>query len=381
MSGARTAVAGHVLVVGGGSAGHVIPALPVIELLQDEGLQVSFVGTDSGLEAQLTATSGADFYAVSAGKLRRYWAWQNVTDVFRIFLGIIQALLLIRRLRPDVVFSKGGFVSFPVVFAAWLWRVPVVAHESDLTPGLANRLVLPFVQTLCVSFAQTAAAASNNSATPGRSSARKRRAAKVVLTGTPLRDEIVQGDAAKGLSLLALQPPHKPLLIVTGGSLGADALNAVIRAALPQLTEQYVVLHVCGAGKTVQLDLPGYVQREYIDQGWGDLLAAADVVLSRAGANALFELLSLGKLSVLVPLPASASRGDQIENAAYAAQCGYSVVLPEAQLNVSALLQALAEVEGRRDQFEAALAGFQHPPAALAIAREIKSAMGLQSAS
>lgn len=365
MSGAMTAVAGHVLVVGGGSAGHVIPALPVIKLLQDEGLQVSFVGTDSGLEAQLTAASGADFYAVSAGKLRRYWSWQNVTDVFRIFLGTIQALLLIRRLRPDVVFSKGGFVSFPVVFAAWLWRVPVVAHESDLSPGLANRLVLPFVQTLCVSFAQTAAAASK----------------KVVLTGTPLRDEIVQGDAAKGLSLLALQPPCKPLLIVTGGSLGADALNAVIREALPQLTEQYVVLHVCGAGKTVQLDLPGYVQREFIDQGWGDLLAAADVVLSRAGANALFELLSLGKLSVLVPLPASASRGDQIENAAYAAQCGYSVVLPEAQLNVAALLQALAEVEGRRDQFEAALAGFQHPPAALAIAREIKSAMGLQSAS
>ena len=374
MGGAKRAVGGHVTVVGGGSAGHVIPALPVIKLLQDAGLQVSFIGTHSGLEAQLTAASGVDFYAVSAGKLRRYWSWQNVTDVFRILVGVVQALLLIGRLRPDVVFSKGGFVSFPVVFAAWLWRVPVVAHESDLTPGLANRLVLPFVQTLCVSFAQTADAAA-------KLSGRKRHAAKVVLTGTPLRDEIVHGDAVKGLAQLNLKSPHKPLLVVTGGSLGADALNAVIRAALPQLTEQYVVLHVCGAGKTVQLDMPGYIQREYIDQGWGDLLAAADVVLSRAGANALFELLSLGKLNVLVPLPASASRGDQIENAAYAAQCGYSVVVPEAKLNVATLLQALAEVDRQHPQLKAALAGFQHPPAALAIAQEIKSAMGLQTAS
>ena len=361
---------GHVLVVGGGSAGHVIPALPVIELLQQQGLTVSFVGTKSGLEEQLTIASGVDFYAISAGKLRRYWSWQNVTDVFRILLGIIQALLLVMRLKPDVVFSKGGFVSFPVALAAWLCRVPVVAHESDLTPGLANRLVLPFVKTLCLSFAQTAAV---SSAQLGR--------AHVVVTGTPLRHEITSGDASRGRALLGLTPADKPLLVVTGGSLGADALNAAVRAALPELTQHYVVLHVCGPGKRQAQEMAGYVQREYIDQGWGDLLAAADVVLSRAGANALFELLSLSKLNILVPLSAAASRGDQIDNARVAADSGYSVVLSEADLTPETLLAALMDLEENHDQYAAALARFEHPQAAPAIVREITSAIGLQSAS
>ena len=360
----------HVLVVGGGSAGHVIPALPVIELLQQQGLQVSFVGTNSGLEEQLTGSSGVAFYAVSAGKLRRYWSWQNFTDLFRIALGIVQALLLIRRIKPDVVFSKGGFVSFPVALAAWLWRVPVVAHESDLTPGLANRLVLPFVKTLCVSFAQTKKVSGDQLGST-----------HVVVTGTPLRDEITSGEASRGRQLLGLTDADKPLLIATGGSLGADALNAAIRAALPELTQRYVVLHVCGPGKQQALDMPGYVQREYIDEGWGDLLAAAAVVLSRAGANALFELLSLGKLNVLVPLSAKASRGDQIDNARVAAEAGYSVVLSEADLTTQTLLAALHQIEEHRDEFAAALARFEHPQAAPAIAREITSAIGLQSAS
>ncbi|XOV82950.1 MAG: undecaprenyldiphospho-muramoylpentapeptide beta-N-acetylglucosaminyltransferase [bacterium] len=370
MSRSDTPSPAHVLVVGGGSAGHVIPALPVIAELQQQGYQVSFVGTRSGLEEQLTAASGVRFYAVSAGKLRRYWSWQNVTDLFRILRGVLQSIVLVRRLQPDVVFSKGGFVSFPVALAAWLWRVPVVAHESDLTPGLANRLVLPFVRTLCVSFAQTAQVS-------GATLAR----ARVVLTGTPLREEITSGDAVRGRQILGLTDDDKPLLVVTGGSLGADALNAALRAALPELTRRYVVLHVCGPGKRQTLDMPGYIQREYIDEGWGDLLAAAAIVLSRAGANALFELLSLAKLNVLVPLSAKASRGDQIDNARVAAEAGYSVVLAEADLNTDTLLAALTRVEENRDQFAAALARFERPPAVPAIVREITAAIGLQSAS
>jgi UDP-N-acetylglucosamine--N-acetylmuramyl-(pentapeptide) pyrophosphoryl-undecaprenol N-acetylglucosamine transferase len=349
----------HLLVVGGGSAGHVIPTLPVIALMQQAGAEVSYVGTHSGLEENLLSSAGVTFHAISAGKLRRYWSWQNFTDLFRIALGVVQAIALILRRRPDVVFSKGGFVSFPIAFASWLCRVPVVAHESDLTPGLANRLVLPFVATLCVSFPQTKI---------------NRARVRVVHTGTPLRDSILQGDAARGRALLGLQDglqDPRPLLVVTGGSLGADALNHVVRRSLSQLTERFVVLHVCGPGKLADVEDPGYLQREYIDEGWGDILAAADIVLSRAGANALFELLALRKLNLLVPLSAQASRGDQLANAAYAEQQGYSAVLAESELTTGNLLDALADLTERQHEYRHALAKFTLPDAAESIRVEL----------
>lgn len=345
----------RVMVVGGGSAGHVIPALPVIAALKRRGAEVSFVGTYSGLEAELVADAGVDFYPISAGKLRRYWSWQNFSDLFRILRGVLQAWRLIGRLRPQVVFSKGGFVSFPVAFAAWLRRIEVIAHESDLTPGLANRLVLPFVKTLCVSFAQTRV---------GNTKARVRH------TGTPLREAIVNGDAAAGRRALGLQDGQQ-LLIVTGGSLGADALNAVVRQALDDLTARFVVLHVCGSGKLADIERPGYIQREYVSDGWGDLLAAADVVLSRAGANALFELLALNKLNLLVPLSAAASRGDQIDNAAIAEDAGYSKVLSEQDLSPATLVAALDELVQQRADYQQALAQFEVPDATAAIVEEI----------
>ena len=347
----------HLLVVGGGSAGHVIPALPVIAVMQQAGAEVSYVGTHSGLEENLVSSAGVTFHAISAGKLRRYWSWQNLTDLFRIALGVVQAVWLILRLRPDVVFSKGGFVSFPIAFGSWLCRVPVVAHESDLTPGLANRLVLPFVATLCVSFPQTKI---NNNRV------------RVVHTGTPLRDSIVQGDATRGRQLLGLQDDRR-LLIVTGGSLGADALNQAVRDSLIQLTEHFVVLHVCGPGKFTDLENPAYIQREYIDDGWGDILAAAEIVLSRAGANALFELLALRKLNLLVPLSAQASRGDQLSNAAYAEQQGYSAVLDESELTTENLLNALADLTARQDEYRQALENFIVPDAAESISSELLS--------
>jgi UDP-N-acetylglucosamine--N-acetylmuramyl-(pentapeptide) pyrophosphoryl-undecaprenol N-acetylglucosamine transferase len=317
------------------------------------------VGTYSGLEEGLVASAGVSFHAISAGKLRRYWSWQNFTDAGRIVRGVLQALLLVRRQRPQVVFSKGGFVSFPVALAAWIWRVPVVAHESDFTPGLANRLVLPFVKTLCVSFRQTQVTSSK---------------AHVVHTGTPLRESILNGVAMQGRALLGLSD-NKPLLVVTGGSLGADALNAAVRLALPQLIERFTVLHVCGAQKLRPLDMPGYIQREYIDDGWGDVLAAADVVLSRAGANALFELLALRKLNLLVPLSGAASRGDQIENALFAESAGYSAVLAENELSTENLVAALEELLEQRDRYGQALSEFQMPDASSAIASQIQAAV------
>ncbi len=346
-----------VLCVGGGTAGHVLPAVPVMERLMAQDHEVAFVGTRSGLERSLLAETGIEVHEIHAGKLRRYWSWQNVTDIGRILLGVVQALVLLVRLKPAVVFSKGGFVSFPVALAAWMTRVPVVAHESDLTPGLANRLVSRFVKTLCVSFPETQVA----------------RAMRVVHSGTPIRPAMLHGDAARGRTLLGLESTAK-LLVVTGGSLGADTLNATVREDVERLTSQYTVLHVCGPGKVVPLDIPDYVQREFVEEGWGDILAAADVVVSRAGANALFELLALGKLNVLVPLSAEASRGDQIENARYAERRGYSVVIAQEHLSADELWDALTEVEARRSEIEAALGTFVLPDAAQVIVDEIEAA-------
>jgi UDP-N-acetylglucosamine--N-acetylmuramyl-(pentapeptide) pyrophosphoryl-undecaprenol N-acetylglucosamine transferase len=226
--------------------------------------------------------------------------------------------------------------------------VPVVAHESDLTPGLANRLALPFVATLCVNFPDTH---------PPRFQGR------VVHTGTPIRAALLAGDAGRGRAALGVAP-GRPVLLVTGGSLGADRLNAVVREALPRLLERYEVVHVCGPGKLGGDPHRGYHEFEYVTDGWGDLLAAADVVVSRAGANTLYELLTLRKPNVLVPLSRRASRGDQIENAEYARAAGLSVVVVEEALTADSLCEAVTRVLADREALAARLAAFESPDAA-----------------
>lgn len=345
--------------VGGGSAGHVLPAVPVIEHHLDRGDRVSFIGTRSGMEADLLKDLAVDFYPISAGKLRRYFSWQNFTDVFRIVAGLWQALGILRRLRPDVVFSKGGFVSFPVVVAARLLGLPVVAHESDLTPGLANRLIAPFAQRLCLSF-------------PGQATASD--TGKVV-TGTPIRREILEGQAAQGRQALGASR-DKPVLLITGGSLGAERLNEVVREALDTLTTSYFVVHICGAGKTVEATHSDYVQFEYVGAGWGDMLAAADLVVSRAGANALFEWIALGKPNLLIPLSAEVSRGDQIENAQRALQWGVSGVLMEQDLSPASLIDALRTLEQHAADHVSAMRDLALPDATQAICAELDKVSG-----
>ena len=331
-----------VVITGGGTAGHVVPAMPVVEALLEAGSSVHFVGSTNGLEERLIAPLGIPFHGIQTGKLRRYFSLANFLDALRIPVGILQAWRLLRRIRPAVVFSKGGFVSFPVVVGAWLNGVPVVAHESDLTPGLANRLAQRFTATLCVNFEGTRA-----------------EHPRVAVTGTPLRRELLFGNAARGRQRLGIEP-GRPVLLAVGGSLGATRLNEVLRAALVELLLDYDVVHVCGAGKidASLADLRGYTQREYVSDEWGDLIAAADIVLSRAGANALYEWLALGKPHILVPLSRAASRGDQIENAAYSQSRGWSMVLSEDALDSETLVAGVAKLAALSGEFRKRMQAF-----------------------
>ena len=342
----------RIVVTGGGSAGHVMPALAVADVLTTRGAEVSFIGSRSGLEERLVEPARLPYYGIAAGKLRRYLSLENLTDVFRVVLGIWQAWRLLGRLRPDAVFSKGGYVALPVVVAAWLRRVPVVAHESDFTPGLANRLTLPMIRALAVSFAQTEV--------PNFSGA-------LVHTGSPIRRALLEGEAEAGLARLGLDR-SRPVLLVVGGSLGAESLNRVVAEGLRALLDHWQVVHVHGEVETPPDPQPGYVPLPFVAEGWGDVLAAADLVVSRAGANALFELLALGKLNLLVPLPATASRGDQIENAAYAAAEGFSTVVRDGELSGERLLAATLELWERRAEVHNQLRRFEAPDAVTRIA-------------
>jgi len=345
----------HVLFTGGGSAGHVVPTYELINVLRRRGVRISFVGSNSGLEEGLLAGLDVDYYGLASGKLRRYLSFVNLLDGFRVVGAIWQAYWLLGRLRPDVVFSKGGFVSFPVVLAAWLRTIPVIVHESDLTPGLANRLAMPFVKTLCINF-------------PATPTGRFR--GRVVHTGTPLRDALTNADAATGRRMLEVADVDR-ILLITGGSLGSDVLNEAVREALPDLTADYVVVHVCGPGKVAAVENRRYRQFEYVTDGWGDILAAADLVVSRAGANTLYELLALGKPNLLVPLSRHASRGDQIENAAFAAALGYSRVLAEETLNRESLLTQIRALDGELVEARERLASFVIPDSVGLICAEL----------
>ncbi len=345
---------------GGGTAGHVLPALPILRAMRRRGAEIFYIGGADGADEGYLAGEQLTYYGIAAGKLRRYFSWRNFADAVLVLRGIWQSYRLLGRIRPHAIFSKGGFVTFPVVLAGWLRRIPVVAHESDFSPGLANRLAMPFLSALCTSF-------------PSQRPRRLRGA--LVHTGSPVRPELLQGDAERGRALLEASA-RTPLVLVTGGSLGAEALNAVTCAAAPGLVKFCCLAHVCGPGKISALTLPRYHPFEFVGPDWGDLLAAADLVVSRAGANALFELLALGKPNILVPLPRSASRGDQIENAAYAEQAGYSLVIPEEELDAARLTEAVQRMLAGANAWRARLATFAGPPTLQLVMQTIEKVAG-----
>lgn len=329
------------ILTGGGTAGHVMPNLALVPRLRELGWRIAYIGEKDGMEQDLVRRSGVEFHGIAAGKLRRYFDWKNFSDPLKVFWGLLQALRLIGKLKPSVIFSKGGFVAVPVVWAAKLRGIPVVVHESDMSPGLANRLSLPAADKVLVSFPDTL------KALPARAAKRAK------ATGLPIREELAQGRAENGLAYLGFDT-SKPLLIVMGGSLGSKALNAALRSALPILLNRFHIVHLCGKGNldSTLTRQNGYAQLEFVHQELPDILAAATLAVSRAGANAVFELLSLQLPHLLIPLSLKASRGDQIHNAEAFSRLGYSRVLQEERLNVETLVAEIdllaAEAEMRR---------------------------------
>lgn len=327
-----------IVLTGGGTAGHVMPHFALLPHLKRAGWEVHYIGTREGIERELVGES-LPFYPISAGKFRRYFDLKNFSDPFRVLKGVVDSLRILREIRPRVVFSKGGFVAVPVTIAAWMLRIPVVLHESDLTLGLANRLSLPFARTLCLTFPDS----------------KEHIAGEAIVTGTPIRAEITQGSRRAGLSLCRFSD-QLPTVLVIGGSLGSAALNEIVQANLGELTKRYQIIHLCGKGNlAAELKNARYFQLEYAKEELPDLFAAADFVISRAGANAIFELLALAKPHILVPLSLQASRGDQILNAASFARHGFSLVLQEEDLTLAALQRQLELLQEKREQLISAM--------------------------
>lgn len=326
-----------IILTGGGTAGHVTPNIALLPGLKRLGYEVKYIGSYDGIEKKLIEELGVSYSGISSGKLRRYLSAKNLTDPFRVIKGYSEAKSIIKKYKPDIVFSKGGFVSVPVVLAAKKYKIPVIIHESDMTPGLANKLAIPAATKVCHNFPETA-----DYLPKGKS----------VLTGSPIRAELLSGNKLNGLKMCDFTS-DKPIIMVIGGSLGAANVNKAVREALPSLISDFQIVHLCGKGKTDDTlnDKKGYKQFEYIKDELKDLFAMSDIIISRAGANAICEIAALKKPSILIPLSARASRGDQILNANSFKKQGFSEVLEEEELNTTLLVNTIHDVYNNRSKY------------------------------
>ena len=332
-----------ILLTGGGTAGHVTPNLALLPYLKAEGYEIVYIGSEKGIERTLIEAEGIPYYGISTGKLRRYLSKENIKDMFRVVKGIAEAKKLIKKLKPDLVFSKGGFVAVPVVLGAKSNNVPVIIHESDITPGLANKIAMPSARVVCSTFPETLQYVPKG---------------KGVHTGTPIRKELFEGDRQKGLEACGFTG-EKPVLLMMGGSLGAVKLNNCLREILPELVKTFDIIHLCGKGhldESLQ-NRTDYKQFEYVSDGLNDLFAATDFIVSRAGSNSISEFLALKKPHLLIPLSARASRGDQIMNAASFEKQGFAKVLDEDEMTAESMKAGIFELYENRDKYVAAMEG------------------------
>ena len=326
-----------IVLTGGGSSGHVTPNIALLPGLKRAGYSIHYIGSKNGIEKQLIEREGIPYHSINTGKLRRYFDLKNFTDSFRVVDGFRQAFVLLGKIKPAIVFSKGSFVSCPVAWAAWLRKIPVVIHESDITPGLTNRLSIPFAQAVCYTFPESGSHIPFN---------------KGVRTGMPIREGLFGGNRSKGRSICGFSD-IKPVILIIGGSLGSEKINGIVRSDLDILLKEYNICHICGKGnmKPELEKRPGYRQFEYINEEQPHIFALADLVVSRAGATVLFELLALKKPNLLIPLSKAASRGDQILNAASFEKQGYSMVMHEEKLDEASLIKAIQELHSSRYKY------------------------------
>ncbi len=326
-----------IVLTGGGTAGHVTPNIALFPSLKEAGYEISYIGSYDGIEKRLITDFDIPYYGIATGKFRRYLDVKNITDPFRVIKGFGEARKYLKKIRPNVVFSKGGFVSVPVVRAAASLHIPCIIHESDMTPGLANKICIPVADKVCCNFPETMAMLPKE---------------KAVLTGSPIREELTKGDKLAALDMCGFTA-NKPVIMVIGGSLGAASINKVVREALPKLLTDFQVAHICGKDKidNMLLHTKGYIQFEYVKAELKDLFALADLVISRAGANSICELLALKKPNLLIPLSTESSRGDQILNAKSFESQGFSMVINDDDLSVDLLAEKVTELYFTRQTY------------------------------
>lgn len=308
-----------IIVAGGGTGGHIIPNIAILNALKKQmgaEVDVLYIGSRKGMESEMIPAMGWKFQGISCGKLRRYFSWENFLDLFRTVAGVIQSLLIIKKFRPEVIFSKGGYVSLPVAVAGGILGVPVVIHESDVEPGLGTKISAKFARVICFSYEESRCKWDLQDK-------------RVVVTGNPVREELAHGIAEKGWEFCGLAA-GKPVILVMGGSQGAQFINDLIDKNLDELLKHFQIIHIRGSGKenTALKGRHGYFSAEYVGAELKDILAITDLMVSRSGANSLAEISYLGLPAILIPLVAG-SRGDQIRNAEVFAEENLAVVLDE----------------------------------------------------
>ncbi|MBS4194880.1 undecaprenyldiphospho-muramoylpentapeptide beta-N-acetylglucosaminyltransferase [Lederbergia citri] len=347
----------NIVFTGGGSAGHVTPNIAIIRELNKEEWNIFYIGSKSGIEKNLIENINIRYYGISSGKLRRYISFENITDIFRVFKGCVEARTVLRKLKPNIVFSKGGFVSVPVIIAAKVLKIPIYIHESDLTPGLANKISKRFATKIFTSFEETVKYFPEN---------------KTMFIGSPIRREILLGSAEKGRKYLDFHT-KLPILTIMGGSLGAKKINETVHAAIEQLTKKYQIVHICGKNNIDPhlTDIKGYKQFEYIHNELADILAATDIVITRGGSNSIFEFLALKIPMIIIPLSLQQSRGDQILNAKLFEEKGYSITLEEKELTSHNLLAYLELVKDKRREMKISMNSYSKKDALSFLINEI----------
>jgi len=334
----------HTIVfTGGGTGGHVFPGIAVVEKLisgkDGSDFKIIWIGSNSGMEKDILSRYNIRFISIPAGKLRRYFSILNFFDIFKIIGGFFVSFFLLKRLKADLLFSKGGFVTVPPVLAAKILGIPVISHESDLDSGLATRINGRFSGKMLFAYKETL------------DNWEKRFSKQIALvTGNPVRKEIFEGRKIRGRVLFNI-PEDKKVILVLGGSQGAREVNHLIESILDDLTESFFVIHQMGELLYKKSDKKNYITASLFKEDFPDILAAADLVISRAGAGTLWENGVTGKPSILIPLGSVSSRGDQIRNADFFEKHGAAIVLKDEKLNSSTLLVEINNLLGNKSVY------------------------------